>query len=100
MTDYVALDAQYSHILHIYFRFKQTVFLLIWSLFGFGPGEAPDLIYSQPMSSLTNNPSRNSTTVGFGYIIYGLYVFAALVVLMNLLIAVMSNTFQEVQVSF
>ncbi|KAK3106625.1 hypothetical protein FSP39_023931 [Pinctada imbricata] len=77
--------------------FRNTMFLLVWSLFGFGPGEAPDLNSDQPMSSLTNNSSRNGATVAFGYIIYGLYVFAALVVLMNLLIAVMSNTFQEVQ---
>ena len=80
------------------FSFKGTVFLLVWSLFGFGPGEAPDLDNDGPMSSLTNNPSRNAYTVYVGYILYGVYVFAALIVLMNLLIAVMSATFEEVQV--
>lgn len=50
------------------------------------------------MTSITNNPSRIELTEWFGYAIYGVYVFAAIVVLMNLLIAVMSNTFQEVQV--
>ena len=80
--------------------FSGTLFLLVWSLFGFGPGEAPDLNKDAPMSSLTNNPSRNRYTEYLGYILYGLNVFAALVVLMNLLIAVMSLTFEEVQVTF
>ncbi|XP_069112758.1 short transient receptor potential channel 7-like [Argopecten irradians] len=77
--------------------FSGTLFLLVWSLLGFGPGEAPDLHYDAPMTSLTNNPSRGVFVVALGYILYGIYVFAALVVLMNLLIAVMSNTFQEIQ---
>ncbi|XP_033724598.1 short transient receptor potential channel 3-like [Pecten maximus] len=77
--------------------FTGTLFLLVWSLLGFGPGEAPDLHYDAPMTSLTNNPSRGTLVVALGYILYGIYVFAALVVLMNLLIAVMSNTFQEIQ---
>ena len=75
-----------------------TLLLLVWSLFGFGPEDAPDLDNDGPMSSLTNNPSRNAYTVYMGYIFYGVYVFAALIVLMNLLIAVMSVTFEEVQV--
>ncbi|OWF44847.1 short transient receptor potential channel 3-like [Mizuhopecten yessoensis] len=77
--------------------FAGTLFLLVWSLLGFGPGEAPDLRHDAPMTSLTNNPSRGPMVVALGYILYGIYVFAALVVLMNLLIAVMSNTFQEIQ---
>ncbi|XP_060073791.1 short transient receptor potential channel 7-like [Ylistrum balloti] len=77
--------------------FGGTLFLLVWSLLGFGPGEAPDLRHDAPMTSLTNNPSRGTMVVALGYILYGIYVFAALVVLMNLLIAVMSNTFQEIQ---
>jgi len=48
---------------------------------------------------LTNNPSGNPVVEWLGYVLYGIYVFAALIVLMNLLIAVMSNTFQEVQAS-
>lgn len=83
--------------LNIY-RFSAVIFVLIWSLMGFGEGKTPDLNRSAPLSSITNNPSRITLTEWFGYAIYGLYVFAAIVVLMNLLIAVMSNTFQEVQV--
>ncbi|XP_063408615.1 short transient receptor potential channel 7-like [Mytilus trossulus] len=77
--------------------FRATLFMLVWSLFGFGPGEAPELNKDAPMSSLTNNPSRNVYTENLGYLLYGTYVFAALIVLMNLLIAVMSVTFEEVQ---
>jgi hypothetical protein len=40
-------------------------------LFGFGPEDAPDLDNDGPMSSLTNNPSRNAYTVYVGYIFYG-----------------------------
>ncbi|XP_062590016.1 short transient receptor potential channel 3-like [Saccostrea cucullata] len=77
--------------------FSGAFFVLVWSLLGFGEGNTPDLNRSAPMSSITNNPSRISSTEWFGTAIYGVYVFAASVVLMNLLIAVMSNTFQEVQ---
>ncbi|XP_048734236.1 short transient receptor potential channel 7-like isoform X1 [Ostrea edulis] len=77
--------------------FSGVIFVLIWSLLGFGEGNTPVLNRSAPMTSITNNPSRIELTEWFGYAIYGVYVFAAIVVLMNLLIAVMSNTFQEVQ---
>lgn len=77
--------------------FSAVTFVLIWSLLGFGEGNTPNLNRSAPLSSITNNSSRITLTEWFGYAIYGLYVFAAIVVLMNLLIAVMSNTFQEVQ---
>ena len=87
-----------SMIILYRFSLKGTLLLLVWSLFGFGPEDAPDLDNDGPMSSLTNNPSRNAYTVYVGYIFYGVYVFAALIVLMNLLIAVMSVTFEEVQV--
>lgn len=82
----------------IFYRFSAVIFVLIWSLLGFGEGNTPDLNRTAPLSSITNNSSRITLTEWFGYAIYGLYVFAAIVVLMNLLIAVMSNTFQEVQV--
>lgn len=77
--------------------FSAVTFVLIWSLLGFGEGNTPNLNRSAPLSSITNNSPRITLTEWFGYAIYGLYVFAAIVVLMNLLIAVMSNTFQEVQ---
>ncbi|XP_022302544.2 short transient receptor potential channel 7-like [Crassostrea virginica] len=90
---YAAHACQTSH----FQGFTETIFVLIWSLLGFGEGNTPDLNRGAPLSSITNNPSRITHTEWFGYVIYGLYVFAAIVVLMNLLIAVMSNTFQEVQ---
>lgn len=89
---------EYSEAILKTCRFTETIFVLIWSLLGFGEGNTPDLNRNAPLSSITNNPSRITHTEWFGYVIYGLYVFAAIVVLMNLLIAVMSNTFQEVQV--
>ena len=48
--------------------------------------------------SLTNNPMRNIAVETVGFYLYGIYVFASMIVLLNLLIAVMSNTFNEVQV--
>ena len=51
-----------------------------------------------PVMSLTNNPMRNIAVETVGFYLYGIYVFASMIVLLNLLIAVMSNTFNEVQV--
>lgn len=34
-----------------------------------------------------------------GYILYGVYILGAVVVLINMLIAMMSNTFEDIQVS-
>ena len=63
-----------------------------------GNVNAPSLGSNGPVTSLTNNPARIVVVETVGYYLYGVYVFASMIVLLNLLIAVMSNTFNEVQV--
>ncbi|CAL1528596.1 unnamed protein product, partial [Lymnaea stagnalis] len=78
--------------------FTTTLSTLTWSVFGLGDVRAPELKDSEvKVSSLTNNPDRSLGAATVGFYLYGIYVFCTTVVLLNLLIAVMSNTFQEVQ---
>ncbi|XP_070207798.1 short transient receptor potential channel 7-like isoform X2 [Littorina saxatilis] len=77
--------------------FSGTLFTLTWSVFGLGSVDAPALTTNGPVTSLTNNPVRSVAVETVGYYLYGVYVFASMIVLLNLLIAVMSNTFNEVQ---
>lgn len=77
--------------------FSTTLSTLTWSVFGMGNVDAPDLTTRGPVTSLTNNPIRSAGVAAVGQYLYGIYVFASMIVLLNLLIAVMSNTFNEVQ---
>lgn len=76
-----------------------TMGYLVWGMFGMGESNAPDLKNNgAPLHSIVNNISaKRETIVIFGYILYGTFIFASTIVLMNLLIAVMANTFQEIQ---
>ncbi|XP_046362043.1 short transient receptor potential channel 3-like isoform X3 [Haliotis rufescens] len=77
--------------------FEATISTLTWSMFGMGDSSAPATDGQGPLASLTNNPHRDAGVTTIGYYLYAIYVFAAMIVLLNLLIAVMSNTFEEVQ---
>ncbi|XP_059175645.1 short transient receptor potential channel 7-like, partial [Physella acuta] len=79
--------------------FTSTLSTLTWSMFGLGDKEHPKVEEQGQLhaTSLTNNPDRSGGASTVGYYLYGIYVFCTTVVLLNLLIAVMSNTFQEVQ---
>ncbi|GAB1608502.1 short transient receptor potential channel 3-like isoform X5 [Argonauta hians] len=76
-----------------------TLVYLVWGLFGMSDSNAPDLDRNgKPMHSVINNlDAKWSTTIAVGYVLYGIFIFASTIVLINLLIAVMSNTFQEIQ---
>eukprot|EP00106_Octopus_bimaculoides_P016309 XP_014783751.1 PREDICTED: short transient receptor potential channel 3-like [Octopus bimaculoides] len=76
-----------------------TIVYLTWGTFGMSDSNAPDLdLNGQPMHSLINNfDAKRNVTVALGYMLYGTFIFASTIVLINLLIAVMSNTFQEIQ---
>lgn len=76
-----------------------TMGYLVWGMFGMGESNAPDLKDNgAPLHSIVNNmEAKKDTIVAFGYALYGTFIFASTIVLMNLLIAVMANTFQEIQ---
>ncbi|CAG5122593.1 unnamed protein product, partial [Candidula unifasciata] len=79
--------------------FSSTLSTLTWSMFGMGSVDVPSLKKDMtgPVSSLTNNVELSKGAAQVGNYLYGIYVFCTAVVMLNLLIAVMSNTFQEVQ---
>ncbi|CAG5124987.1 unnamed protein product, partial [Candidula unifasciata] len=79
--------------------FSATLSTLTWSMFSMGEVGHPSLDEdaSGPLSSLINNDDRSRGAAQVGSYLYGIYVFCTTIVLLNLLIAVMSNTFQEVQ---
>ncbi|GFR64625.1 short transient receptor potential channel 3 [Elysia marginata] len=94
-----ALYAPNTCITSNFGSFSSTLNTLTWSMFGMGSQDAPKLSFKHhsPVYSLTNNPGKTSGAATVGRYLYGIYVFCTMVVLLNLLIAVMSNTFQEVQ---
>ncbi|XP_076822128.1 short transient receptor potential channel 5-like isoform X3 [Clavelina lepadiformis] len=60
---------------------------LFWTLFGYG---TPQLWYK-----IENCPQPHQVTETIGGIIIGLYHFGAIIVIVNMLIAMMSNSFQK-----
>jgi hypothetical protein len=60
-----------------------------WSLFGLGN---PDYVII--------NDFRNQLTENFGTVLYGSYHIAAIIVLLNMLVASMTQSFEKILVSF
>ena len=71
-----------------------------------GNSKAPQIVHSVKGSSLDRDggPDQAADTDALamvevvGYMLYGVYILGAVVVLINMLIAMMSNTFEEIQV--
>ena len=62
----------------------QTVF---WSVFGLGDG-----------ASVKLDPFENSLTEAFGYVLYGAFHIASIIVLLNMLIAMMTKSYEDIMV--
>ena len=73
-------------------------------MFGYGDVDAANLVVHNACPSPNetmvcyHNTSRHSITEGTGYTLYALYHIVAIIVLVNALIALMSNTLSRVQV--
>ncbi|XP_067655536.1 short transient receptor potential channel 7-like [Haliotis asinina] len=66
----------------------QTSGTLFWAAFGMGNSEAPRI----------SEGGSHKVVEMVGFILYGVYILGAVVVLINMLIAMMSNTFEEIQI--
>ena len=66
---------------------------LYFATFGMGRDNAPRIEMDG------KSGKEDDLTMYVGYVLYGVYLLAAVVVLINMLIAMMSNSFQEVHVS-
>ncbi|XP_076449975.1 short transient receptor potential channel 6-like [Babylonia areolata] len=65
----------------------KTTGTLFWAAFGMGNSAAPEI----------KAGGRHNMVEMIGYVLYGVYILVAVVVLINMLIAMMSNTFEEIQ---
>ena len=83
-----------------FMTFPKTAKTLFWALFGLAPAEAPDVIISNRYAngSIWKNYEyrEHSFTQTSGYIMFGMYQVIGILILLNTLIAVMSNTYQKV----
>ncbi|KAH9496262.1 Short transient receptor putative channel 6 [Bulinus truncatus] len=87
----------------------ETTGTLFWAAFGMGNSQAPAI--KEDKVDNENNSSQGGATSEItdsellkviemvGYILYGVYILGAVVVLINMLIAMMSNTFEDIQKS-
>ncbi|XP_022252619.1 short transient receptor potential channel 7-like [Limulus polyphemus] len=78
--------------------FDQSVKTLFWALFGMSPVEAVDIVMLDLSSSAKSNSTFNQHvfTEGVGHFLYAVYHLLILIVLVNTLIAMMTNSFQNI----
>ena len=76
------------HIIHCVFRLEVTFKTVFWALFGMGDPDAVSLGEKYDMGF----------TERIGYIVFGAYHVTAVIVLLNMLIAMMSRSFDMIQV--
>ena len=62
---------------------------IFWSIFGLGD-----------QNSIKLDPFKNSLTEGFGFILYGTFHIASIIVLLNMLIAMMTKSYEDILVNF
>ncbi|CAH1232489.1 TRPC5 [Branchiostoma lanceolatum] len=68
---------------------------LFWSLFGLGNKKTLDLSIN-PKANSARDLQEHTLTMYIGLALYGLYLAVAVVVLLNMLIAMMSNSYQQI----
>ncbi|GFO26883.1 short transient receptor potential channel 6 [Plakobranchus ocellatus] len=95
---------------------SDTTGTLFWAAFGMGNSKAPQIVDSPSSNTGTNHVADSlmgqdgntkeapesevlAMVEVVGYMLYGVYILGAVVVLINMLIAMMSNTFEEIQKS-
>ncbi|XP_074650290.1 short transient receptor potential channel 7-like [Tubulanus polymorphus] len=79
--------------------FFNSVSNLFWATFGMGKSSATDInkrIMATNPDLISTHTSHLSATEIIGQTMHSMYIISALVVLINMLIAMMSNSFQEI----
>ncbi|KAI8505308.1 hypothetical protein Bbelb_174170 [Branchiostoma belcheri] len=76
-------------------HFSDSFSELFWSLFGLGSKDTLDLSISDS-SNTDGKFIEHTLTMYIGQSLYGLYMVVAVVVLLNMLIAMMSNSYQAI----
>lgn len=84
-------------------RYRSTLKTLFWDMFGYGDADAVNLVVRNtcPPPFETQrcfNTSRHVLSEATGYTLYAVYHIVTIIILVNALIALMSNTLSKVQV--
>lgn len=81
--------------------FHSTISSMFWALFGYSPPEFADIVVSEQKFHFHNQTlihiNEHKFTEFVGYMLYGAYNITAIIILLNLLIAMMSTSFIIVQ---
>jgi len=86
-------------------RLPKTLYSLFWSMFGLVPVEKVEIKYpnkghdSVYASSFPSGRHATSVVEGVGLFLFALYHVALIIVLTNMLIAMMSHSFEAIQAS-
>ncbi|XP_065321156.1 short transient receptor potential channel 4-like [Gordionus sp. m RMFG-2023] len=79
----------------------QTYKTLFWALFGMSPIESADVVISNYDSEknaiIDSVKDEHSYTQTVGYILFAVFHLIAIIIFLNIMIAMMSNSFQKVQ---
>lgn len=73
----------------VYFRIWQTCLTMFWSLFGLSE---PDMIELDPY--------KNDLTETFGTLLFACYHISSIIVLLNMLVASMTLSYEKILVNF
>ena len=81
--------------------FQETIKTLFWDIFGYGDPEHADVVVTNqcPEPNPCYNTSEHQFTEAVGFSIYGMYHIIVIIILLNMLIALMSNTFSRIKVT-
>ena len=106
ITHEQAVDADWTRAIGVVgYRLPRTLYSLFWSMFGLVPVEKIEIKYpnkghdSPYASSFPSGVHATSVVEGVGLFLFALYHVAIIIVLTNMLIAMMSHSFEAIQVS-
>ena len=86
------------------FRLPTTLFSLFWSMFGLVPADSVEIKYPSKNKGTIYAPSfpggNHATSIveGVGMFLFAAYHVTVIIVLINMLIAMMSHSFEDIQV--
>jgi hypothetical protein len=94
---------QIPHALH--FSLPHTLFSLFWSMFGLVPADSVEIKYPEKSKgtlfaySFPGGDHATSIVEAVGMFLMAAYHVTVIIVLINMLIAMMSHSFEDIQVS-
>lgn len=81
---------------------QSTIKTQFWALYGYSPPQFADVVIAEEIQHVGNETvvvvNKHKFTESVGYIMFGVYNVTAIIILLNMLIAMMSTSFMNVQV--